>query len=184
MTKKTVTAIILLVVIVGASYVAYQYFVAPLVRRETEETGELTLETIENAEYYVIMKDQKVKLISGLYESTSEELGLPESILVTDKVAFGDVNGDGEEDAAVILETNLGGSGFFYQLAIMINRDERPFNVANKNIGDRIIINSIDIRSGVVVIDMVTHSPGDALCCPSLEKVVKYKLSGEKLIKQ
>lgn len=109
---------------------------------------------------------------------------MPESVLVTDNVAFGDINSDGKEDAAVILESNSGGSGFFYQLAIVINQDGKAYNTANKDIGDRVIINSIDIQSGVITIDMVTHSPGDALCCPSLEKVVKYKLSGDKLVEQ
>lgn len=184
MTKKTVTATVLLAIIVGVSYVAYQYFVAPMVERADEETDGLTLKTLKNAKYYVIMKDQKVKLTNGSYESTSEELGLPESVLVSDKVAFGDLSYDGKEDAAVILESNLGGSGFFYQLAVMINRGGRPYNIANKDMGDRVIINSISIQSGVITVNMITHSPGDALCCPSLEKVIKYKLSGDKLVEQ
>ena len=182
MTKKTITAVILLIVIVGVSYVVYKYFADPMVRRENKETDILALSTLENAEYYVLMKDQRVKFTNGYYESTSEGLGLPESIMVTDSVAFGDINSDGEEDAAVILESNLGGSGFFYQLAIMINRDGKPYNIANKDLGDRVVINSVDIQSGVITIDMVAHSPGDALCCPSLEKIVKYKLSGDKLV--
>lgn len=72
MTKKTVTVIVLLVVIVGVSYAVYKYFAVPTVKRETEETSELTLKIVENAKYYVMMKDQRVKLTDGYYESTSE----------------------------------------------------------------------------------------------------------------
>jgi hypothetical protein len=181
MTKTIIIVIISLIIIVGVSYMIYQYFIAPTVKKVPEETKKLTLKALKDAEYYVIMKEQEIKLTNGSYKSTSERLGLPESIKITDKVAFGDITNDGKEDAAVILATSLGGSGTFYQLSIMINQDGKPYNITNTDLGD-VIINSISIHSGEIMIDMIAHSPGDAMCCPTLKKVVKYRLSGDKLL--
>ena len=41
-------------------------------------------------------------------------------------LAFGDLNGDGVEDAVVVLVTNPGGTGRFYDLAPVLNQNGTP----------------------------------------------------------
>jgi hypothetical protein len=98
-------------------------------------------------------------------------------------VVFGDLNNDGKEDAALILDAYGGGSGHFYELAIVINHNGIPCYLTSEDLGDRVIINSITLASGVITLDMIVHGPEDALCCPSAKKIFKYKLSDNQLIK-
>jgi hypothetical protein len=97
-------------------------------------------------------------------------------------VAYGDVNGDGVSDAAVILATNTGGSGVFHDLAVVVDRDGRPVNVAITNIGDRVKINSISVDRQRIVLDLVTQGPSDPMCCPTNHVIQKYELQGGTLV--
>jgi hypothetical protein len=151
---------------------------------EKVEDEKLTLEELKNAEYYIITYDRTVQLKDGKYfkpwlpgSTTGLEVGISEN-----KITFGDLNGDRKEDAAVIVRSTGGGSGVFYELAIMINKDGKPIYLTSKFLGDRIIINSLVIESGIITLDMTVHGPGDALCCPTLKESVKYKLSENKII--
>jgi len=96
--------------------------------------------------------------------------------------SLGDINGDGEEDAAVILSENGGGSGFFYSLITLIsNKDNFLQEGTPVSLGDRILLNSINIKKGIIIIDMITHGPQDASCCPTVRVIAKYQLIGDKL---
>jgi len=98
------------------------------------------------------------------------------------KITFGDLNNDGKNDAVVILTGNCGGTGNFRELAIIINQNKQPHYLTSKNLGDRVIINSVSIESRVITLDMVIHGPNDGLCCPTLHKIFKYKLSENQII--
>lgn len=150
---------------------------------------------LNNAEYFSITYPEigKFKLTNGNYRISAEELypndpafqgsaaGIEVSIY-KDKIAFGNLNGDGKKDAVVALTATGGGSGDFRELAVMLNEDEKPIYLTSIALGDRVIINSINIQSGTITLDMVVHGPNDGMCCPTLEKIVKYKLSNNQLL--
>lgn len=155
--------------------------------KEKQEPVKLTLEMLKNAEYYFALYEVKARLIAGQHEE--EELVDKEDYryifsagLVEDKVAFGDLNNDGKEDAAVIVFSAGGGSGVFYELAVMTNENGNPYHLTSKYLGDRVKINSITVKDGIITLEMVVHDLGDASCCPTLHKVSQYKLSGEELL--
>lgn len=153
--------------------------------REEEEEYKLTLEVLKNAEYYCEACMGWVKLQDGGYSEEREESGMlfiRETWIAEDIVVYGDLNSDGEEDAVVILVSNFGGSGVFVELAVMINDKGNPLYLDSEILGDRIIINSITIESSEIILDIVIQGPDDALCCPTLEKIVRYKISGNKLV--
>lgn len=127
------------------------------------------------------MYNQKIELKNGIFESKSKEDHL--KVVISD-VVLGDLNNDAQEDAAVILVSSGGGSGFFYELAVVINNNGHPYYITSELLEDRVQINSIAIISNAIIIDMVTHSPDDPQCCPTVKKIVKYKLYGNKLIKK
>jgi hypothetical protein len=109
----------------------------------TEEATKLTLEKLNNSEY--VVGGEKIKLTNGIYErgsSPSDYLRI--KIL---EVAFGDLNKDGKEDAAIIVGSSGGGSGFFIELAAMVNRNGNPYHVASADLGDRVKIKYIAIES-------------------------------------
>ena len=103
-------------------------------------------------------------------------------VLIPDMHAFGDLDGDGVEDAAVVLATSGGGSGTFISLEAVINDNGTPNHAATVLLGDRVQVKSVAVESGEITVDMVTHGPDDPLYRPTLEVTHKYKLQGDTLV--
>jgi len=146
--------------------------------------GELTLEALKNASYKGIY-DEPVQLTDGRYEGEPFVPGgasRPTVVLHPEVYAFGDLNGDGVADAAVILIENSGGSGSFLYLAAVINEGGAPVNVATQFVGDREQAQVISIEDGEITLNMVAHGPDDPMCCPTVEATQKYKLQGDTLV--
>jgi hypothetical protein len=149
-------------------------------------TGDrLTLESVRNAEYRSkYYEDGPVRLNNGRHETKIDpDSDMKAFIELTDKIAFGDLNGDGNPDAAVILLSSGGGSGGFFELAAMINQNGKPQQAAMQYLGDRVDIKSIAIKSGIIVVDMLTHGPNDPQCCPTVRKTQRYRLDGGRLVR-
>jgi heat shock protein HslJ len=149
----------------------------------SDDTAPLTEEALKNAEYRGIYKEA-VRLTDGAYEGEPFVEGAASRPTVTfvEPYAFGDLDGDGVEDAVVVLVENSGGSGNFRYLAAVLNRDGSLENVATQLLGDRAQVQTVTIDAGKISVNMVTHGPDDPLCCPSQEVTVKYRLSGEQLV--
>ncbi len=145
----------------------------------------LTLEALKNAAYLSEWPaDGVAQLVDGEYEEEIVPGAASKLIIVfyRDMYAFGDLDGDGVEDAAVVLATSGGGSGTFISLEAVINDQGTPKHVATAFLGDRVQVNSVVIESGIITVDMVTHGPDDPLCCPTLEVTQRYELQGDTLV--
>jgi hypothetical protein len=101
-------------------------------------------------------------------------------VLLSPYIAYGELTG--EPAAAAIMITDPGGSGTFYDLALVIERDGQLIHVATAALGDRVQINSLAIDSGQIVVDMIMHGPEDPMCCPTQHVVQAYELQGEELV--
>ena len=145
----------------------------------------LTLDALKNAEYNSdLPAAKKAKLTNGVYE----EVLVPGSasklnIHLIDQYAIGDLNGDGAADAAVILAANAGGSGVFTTLAAVVNDNGKPRHAASADLGDRTQVKSVSIVSGIINLELVTHSPSDPMCCPTQNETQKFKLQGDQLVR-
>jgi hypothetical protein len=138
----------------------------------------LTLEALQNAEYRSeYFKDGRVRLTNGEYGGVDRRI----VISLADAVGFGDLNGDGVGDAAVVLVTNAGG-GIFYDLAVVINEGGTPKNVASTFLGDRIKIDSISVEAQRVIVNVITHDADDPTCCPTLKMTRIYHLEDGALV--
>lgn len=147
--------------------------------REQAPGPALSARSLRNAEYRSEFIDSgRVQLRNGKLEDPAAHLW----VTMLNVVAYGDVDGDGRSDAAVILATNTGGSGVFHDLAVVVDRDGRPFNTASVNLGDRVKINSLAIEEGRIVVDMVTQGPSDPMCCPTMHVTQRYELLGDSLV--
>ena len=145
----------------------------------------LTVEQLKNAEYHSEWPAEGVaKLTDGEYEEEIVPGAASKLTIVVypDMYAFGDLDGDGVDDAAVVLATSAGGSGTFISLEAVINDKGTPKHVASAELGDRAKIESVGIGSGEITVDMVTHGPEDPMCCPTVEATQKYKLQGDTLV--
>ncbi len=146
--------------------------------------GELTLEALQNAVYQGIY-DEPVQLTDGKYEGEPFVPGgasRPTVVLHPEVYAFGDLNDDGVDDAAVILIESSGGSGNFRYLAAVINEDGVPVNIATQFIGDRERIQAVSIEDGEIAVEMLAHGPGDPMCCPTQEVTKRFRLEGGQLV--
>jgi hypothetical protein len=146
-------------------------------------TAPLTEEALKNAEYRSDwIKDGVAQLVNGEYRKPIMEGSATEIVIRLVSVAFGDLDGDGVADAAVVLVTDPGGSGTFYDLVAVLNRDGEPKHVATVPLGDRAQIQALSVASGQMVVRMITHGPDDPMCCPTQEVEQIYALQGTKLV--
>jgi heat shock protein HslJ len=150
----------------------------------SETIPPLTVETLKNTAYGGIY-DEAVQLIDGQYEGEPfvEGGASRPTVTLTDAYAFGDLNGDGVKDAAVILVESSGGSGSFCYLAVVLNQDGNPENIATETLGDRVQVASVTIDGAEITVEAKTHGPADPMCCPTQEVTLVYGLDGERLVK-
>ena len=138
--------------------------------------GGLTLDILRNSTYYAPAYGKTVTLINGAY-SVDPSGGY--NVQMLDTYALGDLNGDGINDAAIILVENEGGSGQFVSLIVVYNSGGSPVQVGQSSLGDRVQVNSMNISNGVIHLDMLVQGPNDPMCCPSLaEKQSYWMISG------
>lgn len=144
----------------------------------------LTLDMLQNTEYASeFTASKKAKLVGGKYEESAAP-GSASKVLVTlvpQPLAFGDLNGDGVDDAAVILATNAGGSGTFIFLNAVLNDKGVARFASSISLGDRVQPNTITITGGVITVDETRHAPSDPMCCPTQQATLKFKLVDGKL---
>ena len=93
-----------------------------------------------------------------------------------DPLAFGDLNGDGIEDAAVVLLLVDGNAGHRY-LAAVLNENGVPRHVASVFLGLNIGIDSVTITDRVVTLQTKQLGPNDPTCCPTKEVVATFRLT-------
>ena len=128
----------------------------------------LTVEQLKNAEYQVDGYGE-VRLTDGNYEyENNGNIEYHEKWITVGLagVLFGDLNGDGVDDAAVILSRNHGGSGLFFDLAAVVNVQGQPRHVSSAFLGTLgggigFRVESMGIEGGRIVVRMIDHGPTD-----------------------
>jgi heat shock protein HslJ len=123
----------------------------------------------------------KAHLVNGTYSETAIPGSATQTkVKLTDTIAYGRVNG--RDIAAVILVTDPGGSGTFYDLAVVRVVKGKPVNVAIARLGDRVKIAGVSIGKRGIEVELVRQGPADPVCCPSLHVRESYVLQGRKLV--
>jgi len=142
----------------------------------------LTLEALKNATYGGIF-DEEVRLTDGEYEGEPfvEGGASRPTLALLDVHALGDLDGDGADDGAVVLVQSAGGSGSFRYLAVVLNREGSPENVATQLIGDREQVESLAIDGTQITVEALVQGPDDPMCCPTQPLTLTYQFFGEQL---
>ena len=122
----------------------------------------------------------KVRLLNGEYREAAAP-GSASDIVVSlsDHIVMGQING--KETAAVILTTAAGGSGTFYDLALLIKGRREWVNMDVAHLGDRVKIHSLTIENEMIVVDLTTQGPGDPMCCPNRREVQRFVTDSNRL---
>lgn len=116
-----------------------------------------------NATY--VMGNEYATQLATLMNGVHDEPYL--TVEYTGRYAYGDFNGDGLKDAAIILIENNGGQAHWYQLAFLMSDGEKLVHKASQFLDDSAIINSIREKDGKVLIDMFVHQEGDCRAGPT-----------------
>jgi len=122
---------------------------------------ELNLDQLKNATYTLMaINNVPVKLIDGKLNFSDPANMINAVGQLIEPPAFGDLNGDGLKDAAVIIATNTGGSGTFHELIVVLAQKGQT---ADLQIGDRILEKQLTIQDGKIILDYLRQGPKDGL---------------------
>jgi hypothetical protein len=95
---------------------------------------------------------------------------------------YGDMDGDGDKDATLLLTHDPGGSGTFYYVAAAINVNGGYQGTNAVLLGDRIAPMDIGIRNGAVVVNYADRRPEEPMSArPTVDKTIQLILKNDKL---
>jgi Immunoglobulin-like domain of bacterial spore germination len=118
-----------------------------------------------------------------MYESGTDPAAVDFlQVRLYDLVAFGDLDYDGRQDAAILLAENTGGTGIFVSLIAILDSEGTPFQAAAVYIDDRPVPASLAIQSGEILLEATVHGSEDPMCCPSEQKGLGFRLYEDQLV--
>ncbi len=142
----------------------------------------LTADMLRNGTYALPESKETVTLTDGKYDRAESNDNILHVTLM-DPIAFGDLNGDGVEDAAIVLSENMGGTGFFMSVVAILNSGGAPMQGPSRYLDDRAqLIGMVIVVGGRIVVDAVIHGPADPMCCPNFPVVESLRLIENQLI--
>ena len=152
---------------------------------ETPLVPALTVDALRNAAYTLpnfIGDLFSYQLTDGKYTLGDPTVTGYVEVTLPDTYAFGDLNQDGVNDAAVLLAENFGGTGVFVSVNAVLNEGGQPRHAASTMIDDRPQIGNLDIRDGEIYLEAIVHAFDDPACCPELSVTRSFKLNNTSLM--
>jgi heat shock protein HslJ len=152
---------------------------------DAEPLAAPTPDELSNATYHGFEGlDHPVTLVDGRWEGEPYQPGAasrPTVYLIDDLRLIGDVDGDGSDEAGVILGQDSGGSGTFIYLAVVGHRNGTIESLDTTLVGDRIQIRGADIDGGRIALEIVRHGPDDPACCPGELATMEWEMTEQGL---
>lgn len=165
--KILLIALIIILVILGAVYYVNNYM------KQTKTGPLLQIGTYPENASYQIDRDL-VTLRNGVSET---QIPNSSTIVITrifGEHIYGDLNGDGVDDAGLILQYEPGGSGTFYYAASAINNNGNFQGTNAILLGDRIAPQNIQIRDGILIANYAERKTTDPMTTQPSIGVSKY----------
>ena len=145
----------------------------------------ITDEEIGRATYRIEGQSERLRMRGGRWEGPAAAPGsasVPRAQVHTDLVARGDLDGDGAEEAVVLLEHDPGGSGTFLHLAVLTRREGRTVMLASHLVGDRVQVRGLALRGREIVLEVVRAGAQDASCCPGELATLSWTVQRRRLV--
>lgn len=127
----------------------------------------------------------RVQLASGHYEAPPDQSDEDREIASAELhplSSVGDLDGDGSPDAAVVLQSSGGGSGTFCELVAVLNTAAGLTPLPGVPLGDRIKLERLDVRGGVISVELLKAGPADPLCCPKTRVKSAFQVADGQLV--
>lgn len=137
----------------------------------------VTLEQLRNAAVVVpsVSPTGTLQLLGGNFTNPSAALTV---VISETLVAFGDVNGDGLDDAAAVLVVSQPGAPASLDLVILSGASGQPISVGATRLGVSLAVDAVRVERGAVWLDLRVLGPADDACCPTLPLKRIYVLRG------
>lgn len=128
----------------------------------------------------------KVTVKDGEYSQEKQEDGYVDRFYfrVFD-FAYGDLTGDGRDEAIVLGVCNTGGTGNFSEGFVFTMKGPKPYLVARIPGGDRADggLRNTRVEDGLLVVASNDAGPDGGACCPQVIVTTKFKVAGGKIVK-
>jgi len=174
MNKKLLYVFIVVAVVLFLAVGVYitQKFRTAKLSVPQSQNQETTLDPL-NATY--LIDGAPVKLTDGkLQESAAPGSAETITTQVFGKPVYGDINGDGKNDAAVFLVRDGGGSGTFYYVVAALGSDHGAVGTNAIFLGDRIAPDTIQVANGIITVNYADRKTEDPMSTPPSIGVSKY----------
>jgi hypothetical protein len=148
--------------------------------------GALTLEELRSARLERVL-DEPVTLKDGVWEGAPYVAGgaaRPGLQLVEDGPVTADLDGDGRQEAIVLLSSTSGGSGERLHLAVLGRGPGGAHDLASTLLGDRVMLRRLFVEGHAIVAEMVVAGPEDAACCPGQRQRRSFALAEGGLVEK
>ncbi len=129
-------------------------------------------------------KPEKVTVKDGEISREKQEAGYVDRFFFkVFNITYGDVTGDGIDDAVVLSTCNTGGTGNFTEGWVISMRGGRPGVTAHIPGGDRAEggLRDAQIEGGQLIIRSNDPGEGGGACCPQVVVTTRYKVINGKL---
>jgi hypothetical protein len=126
---------------------------------------------------------EQITVVKGDYERPNDADGDVMGFFHVDPPTYGDVDGDGAEDAIVITVDNTGGTGMFDEAEVWAMRGGKPVQIAGIPGGDRGDggLHAASAEPGGVRVERYQSGDGDGACCPSKLSIEHWRWTGKDL---
>ena len=134
-----------------------------------------------NATYTI--EGERIRLTEGRAERQAAPGSATKvETLVFGAPVYGDLNGDGTDDAALIVVQQPGGSGTFYYIAAALAGDSAYRGTNAVLLGDRIAPKQIEIRNGVIYANFTDRRKEEPMAAvPSVDKSTYLTIEDNRL---
>jgi len=130
-----------------------------------------------------LIEGESFPLVNGKAErEILPESSTKDEVMIFGEPAFGDIDGDGDSDAVVLLVNNPGGTGTFFYAAIAANIDGEYKGTDAILLGDRIAPQTFYIKNRRAIINYASRAPEeDILTQPSIGKSLHLQFDPDTL---
>ncbi len=132
----------------------------------------LSRSLLENMEYTLPAATEgeqvSFRLTDGVFQRGEDPAAVDfMQVRMGDLLAFGDLNADGQPDAAVLLAVNYGGTGVFVWVVAVVNHDGKGEQAGLYFVDDRPVVERLEIQDSHIRLEGMVHGPNDPGCCPN-----------------
>jgi len=165
--------LILILAVVGVAIAGYFYY--------SPKADNNLADSPKNATY--IIGDKPVTLVDGKFEEEIAPGAASKRIVMAfNEPVYGDLDGDADDDALMLITDDSGGSGTFYYAVVAVNDGGKYKGTNAILLGDRIAPQTTEMRTGVAIANYADRAPGEPMTArPSIGKSAYMTLGNGKL---